>query len=109
MAARHHIPSRMSDAEFAAIEADPPPWLLQSRANRTGKKAVWVDLTCDVCGYSETLRPKKWWPAFDYLMCDYHLPEQLPPVAQGVHRREVEGVGSRFVAVMDEPIESGAG
>jgi hypothetical protein len=102
MAARHDIPSRMTEQEFAAIEAAPPPWLVQSRANRTGKKAVWVQLTCDVCGFSETARPKKWWPQFSYLTCAHHGIDELPPPARGLARSEVDGIGSRFIGIVDE-------
>ncbi|UFS57924.1 hypothetical protein [Subtercola endophyticus] len=102
MAQRHGIPTRLSEAEVAAIDADPPAWLLQSRANRTGKKPTWVQLSCWVCGYSEAVRPKKWWPAFTYLSCDIHSPDELPHKASGLVRREFDGIGSRFVGVVDE-------
>lgn len=102
MAARHDIPSRMSEAEFARFEGDPPAWLLQSRANRTGKKPVWVQLRCDVCGFTEAARPKKWWPTFSYLSCDHHGYDELPEPAPGLSRREVDGIGSRFVGIVDE-------
>ncbi|MEA9985709.1 MULTISPECIES: hypothetical protein [Subtercola] len=102
MASRHGLPSRMSEAELAAIDADPPAWLVQSRANRTGAKPVWIQLTCSICGFSEAARPKKWWPAFTYLSCDFHNPDELPPVAPSAVRREYDGVGSRFVGVVDE-------
>ncbi|WP_144751335.1 hypothetical protein [Curtobacterium pusillum] len=102
MATHHGIPPRLSEADLAAIEQDPPAWLVQSRANRTGGKKVWVRLECVVCGYSETARPKKWWPDWDHLMCDYHAPYQAPEPTAGFTRREVEGVGSRFVALVDE-------
>ena len=36
MATRHGIPSHLSEAEITAIEQDPPAWLVQSRASRTG-------------------------------------------------------------------------
>ena len=63
MATRHGIPNRMSEAEFAELEQHPPAWLVQSRANRrAGARPVWMQLSCDVCGFTETLRPKKWWP-----------------------------------------------
>jgi hypothetical protein len=101
MASRHGIPSRMTEREFADLEADPPAWLLQSRANRTGK-SVWVQLTCDICGYSEAARPKKWWPEFTYLTCDFHRADEIPQAAPGLYRREVEGIGTRFIAVVDE-------
>ncbi|KTR09697.1 hypothetical protein [Curtobacterium luteum] len=102
MATRHGIPARLSEDELAAIEQDPPAWLVQSRANRTGKKQVWQRLECVVCGYSETARPKKWWPDWDHLMCDYHAPYQAPDAPAGFTRHEVEGIGSRFVALVDE-------
>lgn len=107
MATRHGIPSRMSEEEFAMLQNDPPHWLLQSRANRTGAKPVWVRLTCDICGFSEDARPKKWWPAFTYLSCDHHPQDELPPPAPGHARREMDGIGSRFIGVLDEPAGPG--
>lgn len=101
MAARHGLPGRMSEEELAEIEASPPPWLVQSRANRTGTKPVWVQLTCDVCGFTEDARPKKWWPNFTYLSCDHHGIDELPPPRAGRYRSEVDGVGSRFVGIVD--------
>jgi hypothetical protein len=101
MATRHGIPSRMTEGEFAAIEAEPPAWLEQSRANRTGKP-VWVQLTCDICGYTEAARPKKWWPEFTYLTCDFHRADEIPAPAPGLYRREVESIGTRFIGVVDE-------
>jgi hypothetical protein len=101
MATRHGIPTRMSESDFADIETNPPAWLLQSRANRTGK-SVWVQLTCDVCGYTEAARPKKWWPEFTYLTCDFHRADEIPQPAPGLYRREVEGIGTRFIGVVDE-------
>lgn len=101
MATRHGIPSHLSEAELTAIEQDPPAWLVQSRANRTGTKKVWVRLECVVCGFAEEARPKKWWPDWDHLMCDYHEPYQAPDPASGFTRHEVEGIGSRFVALVD--------
>ncbi|RNE66610.1 hypothetical protein [Cryobacterium tepidiphilum] len=103
MASRHGIPVRMSEAAFADLEENPPAWLLQSRANRTGRKPVWVQLTCDVCGFSEAARPKKWWPAFSYLTCAHHGYDELPEPASGFSRSEVDGIGSRFVGIVDEP------
>ncbi|RFA11535.1 hypothetical protein B7R21_12590 [Subtercola boreus] len=103
MASRHGLPSRMTEEEVEAIDTDPPAWLLQSRANRTGKKPVWVQLTCTICGFTEAARPKKWWPTFTYLSCDFHAPDELPPVASGDTRREFDAIGSRFVGVVDEP------
>jgi hypothetical protein len=101
MATRHGIPSRMSEAEFIELEANPPAWLVQSRANRTGKP-VWVQLTCDICGYTEPARPKKWWPDFTYLTCDFHRADEIPDPAPGLYRREVDGIGTRFIGVVDE-------
>ncbi|MCU1527754.1 MAG: hypothetical protein JWP75_1517 [Frondihabitans sp.] len=92
----------MTEAELDAIEADPPAWLAQSRANRTGKKPVWVRLECVVCGFAEDARPKKWWPDWTYLSCDYHAPEQVPDPVAGFARSEVDGIGSRFIALVDE-------
>ena len=43
MAVRHGIPARLTVDELVALEKQPPAWLVQSRANRTGKP-VWVDL-----------------------------------------------------------------
>jgi hypothetical protein len=57
MATHHGIPARLSEAQLTAIEQDPPAWLAQSRANRTGAKKVWVRLECVVCGFSEDARP----------------------------------------------------
>ena len=101
MANRHGLPPRMSETEFAALDADPPPWLAQSRANRTGKRPVWVELRCDVCGFSEAARPKKWWPEFTYLSCDFHGADELPEPAPGMSRTEVDGIGTRFIAMVD--------
>jgi hypothetical protein len=102
MAQRHALPARMSEAEFAAIEAAPPAWLQQSRANRkNGTRPVWVQLTCDVCGFTEAARPKKWWPAFTYLACSHHAIDELPAPSAGVDRREFDGIGSRFIGIVD--------
>lgn len=103
MAARHGIPSHVSEAELERIEQDPPAWLTQSRANRTGAKRVWAELTCVVCGFTEAERPKKWWPDWTVLVCDHHDLDEAPRPAAGTVRREVYGVGSRFVALVDEP------
>lgn len=104
MATRHGIPSRLTESELDAIEGNPPPWLAQSRANRTGKKPVWVQLTCDVCGVTEAARPKKWWPEFTYISCADHHPDEIPTVALGSIRSEYDSVGSRFVGVVDTPM-----
>ncbi|MFF1573365.1 hypothetical protein ACFVWR_11490 [Leifsonia sp. NPDC058292] len=102
MATRHGIPSKLSEREFAELDANPPAWLAQSRANRTGKRPVWVQLTCDVCGFTESARPKKWWPDFTYLTCDFHVPTDLPDPLPSLSRREVDGIGSRFIGIVDE-------
>lgn len=104
MARRHDLPTRLTEAELAAIEQDPPAWLVQSRANRTGGP-VWVELTCVVCGRTERERPKKWWPRWTHLSCFRHAPAEAPAPAEGLRRREVEGIGSQFVALVDEPRE----
>ncbi|MGO4491355.1 hypothetical protein AB4Y86_04560 [Arthrobacter sp. 2YAF22_2] len=101
MAHRHGIPSRLSDAELGELLDTPPVWLLQSRANRTGKRPVWVQLTCAVCGFSEMARPKKWWPEFTHVCCAHHAPYELPTPGAGLVRSEYEGVGSRFVGIVD--------
>lgn len=100
MATRHGIPTRMSEAEFAELDQNPPAWLVQSRANRTGKP-VWVQLRCEICGFTEAARPKKWWPEFTYLSCDFHDPFELPEPAPGLARQEFDGIGSRFIGIVD--------
>ena len=105
MAARHGLPRQISEDELAEIEANPPAWLAQSRANRTGKKAVWVELECAVCGFTEKARPKKWWPTFTYLACEHHEPSELPSPLDGEVRAEYPGIGSRFVGVVDVPVD----
>ncbi|WP_426996285.1 hypothetical protein [Pseudarthrobacter sp. N5] len=101
MAHRHGLPPRLTDAELTELLDNPPQWLVQSKANRTGKRPVWVQLTCAVCGYSEAARPKKWWPPFTYVCCADHRPEDVPEPAAGLVRSEYEGVGSRFVGIAD--------
>ena len=102
MAKRHGIPAQISEAELDEIDQNPPAWLAQSRANRTGKKAVWVKLECVVCGYSEQARPKKWWPSFTMLFCFDHEVSAVPkPASETVSREFVYGVGSRFTGVVD--------
>jgi len=103
MAQRHGIPSRLSEADLREMQDNPPAWLVQSRANRTGKRPVWVHLTCAVCGYSEAVRPKKWWPDFSFVFCGTHRNSELPKLFLGEVRSEYEGVGSRFVGVVDVP------
>jgi hypothetical protein len=107
MAKRHGIPPRLNEAELAALQADPPAWLVQSRANREGKRPVWVHLTCTVCGFSEAARPKKWWPEFDFVHCEHHTAADLPPVAEGRVRCEYEQIGTRLVGVVDEAVQAG--
>lgn len=101
MAHKHEIPTRQSEAEFESFLADPPAWLVQSRANRTGKRPVWVQLTCDICGFTEAARPKKWWPTFTYLSCEEHGADELPALAAGHTRGEFDGIGSRFIGIVD--------
>ena len=103
MATRHGLPAHLTEAQLSEITDDPPPWLVQSRANRTGKKPVWVDLVCDVCGFAEKARPKKWWPTYTYVSCDTHDPSDLPAPLDSDLRVEVPGVGSRFVGWVDTP------
>ena len=101
MAQRHGIPKRLTEVELGEILDNPPPWLMQSRANRTGKRPVWVHLECAVCGYEEAARPKKWWPEFTYVVCGHHGPGELPPLRTGFVRSEFDGVGTRFVGIAD--------
>lgn len=105
MALRNGLPTRLSDAEVARLDADPPAWLAQSRANRTGGKPVWVELTCHICGSTEMARPKKWWPQFTYVSCDTHSPDELPDPPAGFVRGVYEGIGTHFVGVLDEAVE----
>ncbi|CAM3499536.1 DUF5997 domain-containing protein [Nocardioides dubius] len=105
MASRHGLPSTLTEAQLNEIEENPPPWLVQSRANRTGKKPVWVDLVCVVCGIAEKARPKKWWPTFTYVSCDSHDPSSLPPAHAGEVRAEIPGVGGRFTGWVDTPVD----
>ena len=101
MASKHGIPTRMSEKDFDELDTNPPAWLAQSRANRTGKRPVWLQLTCDVCGYSEAVRPKKWWPTFTYISCTEHSPLDLAEPAGALARTEIDGIGSRFVGIVD--------
>lgn len=105
MALRNGLPARMSEAALARLDADPPAWLAQSRANRTGGKPVWVQLICGVCGSSAMARPKKWWPDFTHLRCDTHGRDELPAVARGFVRGEYPGVGTHFIGILDEAVE----
>ncbi|WP_125609648.1 hypothetical protein [Specibacter cremeus] len=101
MATRHGLPARLSAAELAELERNPPAWLAQSRANRTGKRPVWVELRCYICDFHETARPKKWWPEFDLVVCEFHDTSALPGPAAGWRRSEFDGVGSRFRGIVD--------
>ena len=101
MAQRHDIPGWISEADLALLETDPPPWLVQSRANRSGSRPVWVRLTCNVCGHTESARPKKWWPEFTYLSCFDHDIWDLPEPAAGLARQEFDEIGGFFVGVVD--------
>ena len=105
MAARHGIPARLTEEELAAMQADPPAWLVQSRANRTGKRPVWVELKCAACGYQEKARPKKWWPDFAFLACADHGMSELPEVPAGHVRGEYDGIGTRFIGYIDVPAD----
>lgn len=102
MAHRHGIPSKLTEAQLEKIESDPPVWLAQSRANRTGKKPVWVQLTCSICGFTEAVRPKKWWPSFTYVSCAHHGADELPDAAPGLGRTEIDGIGSSLIGIVDE-------
>ena len=102
MAQRHGLPPKLSDAQLTDLEQNPPAWLVQSRANRSPKaRPVWVQLKCSVCGFTEAVRPKKWWPEFTYLSCEHHKIGDVPAPADGLHRSEVDGIGSRFVGIVD--------
>lgn len=103
MAARHGIGARITESELAEIEARPPAWLVQSRANRTGRRPVWVTLTCAVCGHSETMRPKKWWPDFTYVVCSHHTDDEEPAPLAGTLRCGYDGVGDGFRGLVDAP------
>ncbi len=92
----------MSEAEFAELDSNPPVWLVQSRSNRSkNSRPVWITLTCDICGYTETARPKKWWPEFSYLSCSHHDIWELPAPAAGLSREEIDGIGASFVGIVD--------
>jgi hypothetical protein len=103
MAKRHGLPARMSEQDLAALRADPPAWLRQSLANREGKRPVWVQLSCTVCGRTEAARPKKWWPEFDFVACEDHIARDLPPVAQDRVRCEYGGLAQSLTGYVDEP------
>jgi hypothetical protein len=101
MAQRHGIPGWISEEDLAILETDPPPWLAQSRANRSGGRPVWVQLTCEICGHIQSARPKKWWPEFTYLSCSDHDIWDLPEPAAGLARQEFDEIGGFFVGVVD--------
>jgi len=102
MLQRHGLPPKLSDAQVNELESNPPAWLEQSRANRSPKaRPVWVELKCTVCGFTESVRPKKWWPEFTYLSCEHHRIGDVPDPAPGLARSEVDGIGSRFVGIVD--------
>lgn len=94
----------MTEQELADLQSAPPQWLVQSRANRTGKRPVWVELECAVCGYRENARPKKWWPDFAFLACADHPGTDLPELPAGRVRGEYDGIGTRFVGYVDVPL-----
>ena len=102
MARRHGIPAQIGQAALDEIDANPPAWLVQSRANRTGKRPVWATLQCVLCATVEHERPKKWWPEFTFLFCDEHDASDLPASADpATSRAFVYGIGSRFTGVVD--------
>lgn len=101
MAKRHGIPSQISQADLDELNTNPPAWLLQSRANRSGKKPVWATLSCVLCGVEEQTRPKKWWPDFTLLACDEHDASELPAAQPDTTRSFTYGVGTRFFGVVD--------
>jgi hypothetical protein len=102
MAKRHGIAAEISQADIDDLDANPPAWLAQSRANRTGKRPVWATLECAQCGYTERERPKKWWPQFTFLFCDDHEFSEIPAPDDSSFTREfIYGVGSRFTGVVD--------
>ena len=102
MAKRHGVPSKMTEAEFRALNSNPPAWLIQSRENRTGKRPVWIHLECAVCGFSEYERPKKWWPTFDFVHCHIHSPAQLPKLETGKTRVEYQDISAHMFGIVDE-------
>jgi hypothetical protein len=103
MASRHGLGSKLTEAEVAELDSNPPPWLAQSRANKSATaRPVWVDLTCDVCGHTEAARPKKWWPVFTYLSCNYHDIGDVPEPEAGLYREEIDGIGTQFVGIVDK-------
>ena len=103
MAKKHNIPSKISEQDLRALQADPPAWLIQSRANRKpGARPVWVQLTCEVCGAVDFERPKKWWPEFSFAYCERHSPAQLSKPAAGITRVEYPQVSARMIGVVEE-------
>ena len=103
MAQRGGIPAKLDEAELDELDKNPPAWLAQSRANRTGARPVWMQLRCEVCGATEAARPKKWWPEFTYITCEHHFLDELPVPASGLDRHEFDGIGTRFVGILDSP------
>ena len=83
------FPNASTEAELGEILDNPPAWLVQSRANRTGKRPVWVHLECAVCGYEEAARPKKWWPEFTYVVCEHHAPGEVPRLQERLHQERI--------------------
>lgn len=102
MAKKHGIPGKISEADFRELNANPPAWLSQSRANRTGKRPVWIHFTCEVCGAEDYERPKKWWPKFDFVHCNTHSPAQLPKLAAGKTRVEYQDISAKMFGIVDE-------
>lgn len=102
MARRHGIPATITQAAITELNENPPAWLAQSRTNRTGKKPIWVKLECVVCNFTEQARPKKWWPEFTMIFCQFHDEASLPAPATPETKREfVYGVGTRYNGIVD--------
>lgn len=102
MAKKHGIPGKISEADFRELNNNPPAWLRQSRANRTGKRPVWMHFTCEVCGAEDYERPKKWWPKFDFVHCNTHSPAQLPKLEAGKTRVEYQDISAKMFGIVDE-------
>ena len=83
MAHRHGIPPRMSEAELGELLDNPPAWLVQSKANRTGKRPVWD---------------------FTYVCCAHHEARDIPVLGPGLVRSVYDGVGSRFAGIVDAAV-----
>jgi hypothetical protein len=49
-------------------------------------------------------RPKKWWPDFSFVACNHHDEDELPGVREGWARGRYEGIGTRFMGILDEQV-----